>query len=392
MTSLGLYVHIPFCPKRCPYCGFAVVTGRDDLHRRYVEAVCAELEQRREADGASLDTIFLGGGTPSRMAPELLAQILGAAHACHPISRGAEVTVEANPTSVDAECFAALAEIGVTRLSIGAQSFCDRVLQVLGRGHTAADGERAFRAAREAGFDNVNLDLMFSVPSTTLVEWRHTLERAIELAPDHISAYALAVEDGTPFSERRQRGVLPTVDEDDDGEAYRLTGELLNARGYEHYEVSNFALPEKRCRHNWSCWTGGQYVGVGLAAHSYLHGRRTWNQRDLMVYLERVEEGGPAEAGGETIDGQTALLERVWLQLRTCEGVLLTPVERLHLVGDGRVRGLLADGVLQVSGDALSLSERGYAVADAVSLVVSQALEILHAGQESVPAAVAVGG
>jgi len=392
MTSLGLYVHIPFCPRRCPYCGFAVVTGRDDLQSRYVEAVCAELAHRGEAIGVSFDTIFFGGGTPSRMAPELLAQILSAAAACHPISTNAEVTVEANPTEVDAEGFVALAEIGVTRLSLGVQSFCDHVLLALGRGHTAADGERAYLAARDAGFGNVNLDIMFSVPGTTLTEWRHTLERTTELAPDHVSAYALTIEDGTPFAARRQRGALPTVGEDDDAEAYRLTGELLGGRGYEHYEVSNFALAGKRCRHNWSCWMGGQYMGVGLAAHSYLHGRRTWNVGDLLAYLERVEEDGSAEAGGETIDEQTALLERVWLQLRTRDGVRLSPVERSHLVADERVRGLLGNGVLQLTGDALLLSEDGYAVADAVGLVVSNGLETLYAGQGADLAPVAVGG
>jgi len=378
VTSLGLYIHIPFCSRRCPYCSFTSVSGRDDLHSRYADAVCAELSRRWEGIEGSFDSIFFGGGTPSRMAPELLAQILGAAQACHPIPGDAEITVEANPTSADTERFAALAAIGVTRLSLGVQSFCDSVLLALGRGHTAADATKAYVSARKAGFDNASLDLMFSVPGAAMADWRHTLERVIELAPDHVSAYALTVDDGTPFASQRRRGLLPTVGEAEDAESYQLAGDLLGAHGYEHYEVSNYARAGKRCRHNWNCWTGGQYLGVGLAAHSCLQGRRTWNEADLQAYLHRVERDGSAEAGGEVVDASTALLERVWLQLRTCEGVGLDGKERLHLTDDERVQGLLNEGTLYLAGDALRLSERGYAVADAVALVVGQVLETLR--------------
>ena len=235
MKELGLYVHIPFCPRRCPYCAFAVETGSDDLHERYAAALCAELATYGElARPPGLSSVFFGGGTPSRLDPRLLERVLSTAR-CHlGIAPGAEITVEANPATTDTDRYSALRQIGFNRISVGAQSFRDSSLRTLGREHTAADAVRAYRASREAGFENVNLDLIFSIPGATPVDWRQTLETVLDLRPEHISTYALTLEEGTPFHRWALAGHLPVVDEDEDESQYAWGIESLTAAGYEH--------------------------------------------------------------------------------------------------------------------------------------------------------------
>jgi oxygen-independent coproporphyrinogen III oxidase len=369
-SRLGLYVHIPFCPQRCPYCAFTVVTGHEDMVADYVDAVCREIETWTSMCQRRFDTVFFGGGTPSRLEPAQLARILDTADSVVGLQADAEVTVEANPTTADATHFAELRQAGCNRLSLGAQSFQDDSLRRLGRMHNAAEAEGAYHVARSAGFASVSFDLIFSVPGADANDWRETLARAVDLAPDHLSAYALSVEPGTPFERRRQEGDLPVVDEETDAAAYEQLVQTLVGSGYEHYEISNFARPGHRSRHNWDCWTGGEYIGVGLSAHSFLAGRRFWNGTNLEDYIARVSRGDNPCVGEEHLPDAAARGEAVWLALRTCQGVELGFDERERLVSSELWIDLQTSGHVQLDGDRLWLTESGLAVADALSISV----------------------
>lgn len=342
------------------------------MHERYVEAVCRELER---IGGRVLDTVYFGGGTPSLLAPRQLGRLLEEIARQGRMREGAEITLEVNPGTADQSRFRALRQLGFNRLSLGAQSFCDSDLQRLGRGHSAAEAEEAYGMARRAGFDNVNLDLLFSIPGSPVENWSFTLERAVALAPEHLSVYALTVEEGTAFAESRLQGDLPSVEEEEEAQVYAWTSDRLTEAGYEHYEVSNFALPGKRSRHNWRYWTGAEYLGVGLAAHTFIAGRRTWNTSDLEEYLEKVERGDSPIAGGEEIDADTAVRERVWLGLRTDQGIALTTEERQLLEGAARFWDLLETGYLEFTGERLRLTRNGFLLADLLGLEILELLE-----------------
>lgn len=375
MPRFGLYVHLPFCPQRCPYCAFAVVTGRQDEAPRYVDGVCAELARWSHLRArAGLDTVFFGGGTPTRVAPALLGRILEAADRHLGLRSGAEITVEANPSTADGARFAALRGLGCNRLSLGAQAFADGSLRRLGRAHSAADAERAYGVARDAGFASVSLDLIFTIPGAPAEEWEVSLGRAVALGPDHVSAYALSVEAGTPFARRRADGQLPEVPEDVDAAEYAMAVERLTGAGFEHYEISNFARPGHRCAHNWDCWTGGEYLGVGMSAHSCLDGRRFWNTSGFDEYLARIAAAGSAHAGDEVLEPGPARGERLWLGLRTCAGVELEPLEMARLLASDLWVRLAGHGHAVLAGTRLCLTERGFAVADAIAAAVAVAV------------------
>ena len=368
----GLYVHVPFCPQRCPYCAFAVVTGRQAEESLYVERLCAEIRAwSRLADRGGLDTVFFGGGTPSRLPPRLLAKVLESADRHLGLRRGAEVTCEANPSTAEAGRFRDLRAAGVTRLSLGVQALRDDSLRLLGRAHTAAEAEGAFGIARGAGFDSVGIDLIFSIPGAAAADWEHTVDRAVDLAPDHVSTYALTVEEGTAFARRREAGDLPEVGEAEDEEAWLHAVARFAAAGYEHYEISNFARPGHRCAHNWDGWTGGEYLGVGVSAHSCLEGRRFWNTADLDDYLRRTEAGGSARSGQEPPDAERDRRDRLWLGLRTCGGVELEAGEVRRLAASVLWPRLRAHGHATLEGSRLRLTERGFAVADAIAAAVA---------------------
>lgn len=371
----GLYVHVPFCPQRCPYCAFTVVTGRQDAVEGYVDAVCREIESHADrARPGGLSTIFLGGGTPSRLAPAQLERILHAARRVFGLAADAEITVEANPTTAEAGRFADFRAAGVTRLSLGVQSLCDATLRCLGRMHDAAEATGAYRIARGAGFASVSIDLIFSVPGAPAGDWASTLSQAMELAPDHLSAYALSVEEGTPLARRRAAGDLVEVDEEADAADYEHLVSTLNGAGYEHYEISNFARQGHRSRHNWDCWTGADYLGVGVSAHSYVDGERWWNTKDLDDYLRRMAAGASPRDGGERLQGDAARAEALWLALRTCEGAQLSVEEAQRLQQADLWHRLRSTGHVLLEGRRLRLSESGFAIADALAVAVSEAV------------------
>ncbi|MCC7262717.1 MAG: radical SAM family heme chaperone HemW [Candidatus Latescibacteria bacterium] len=368
----GLYVHLPFCPQVCPYCSFAVTTARPRLHRRYIAALGAELSARRPAGPEGpLDTVYFGGGTPTLLEPALLAQVLEQARDLFGFAPGAEITVEANPEGADAARFTALRALGFNRLSLGIQSFADQSLRLLGRRHTGAQAESAIALARSAGFDNLNLDLIFAVPGASAEDWGHTLDRALAHGPEHLSTYALTIEAETPFAKRERQGQLVPPAEEEQAGAYEGAVSRLQAAGFEHYEVSNFARPGRRSRHNWGYWHGGEYLGVGLAAHSFLGGRRSWNQRRMRDYLSTVEAGISPEAGGEVLDPVAARGEALWLGLRTSEGALLPP----GLAQRERFRALVAAGYLELRGARVGLTRRGFVLADALSVELMELVE-----------------
>lgn len=339
-----LYLHLPFCRHKCGYCDFNAYAGMDRLMPDYVAALERELELARERFFfAQLRTVYLGGGTPSLLPPELMLRLLGAVRAIFQMGSGAEVTLEANPASTDPERLAAWREGGVNRLSLGVQGFDPRALAVLERRTDGIQAERAFRQAREAGFANINLDLIYGVPFQDPSSWADTLRRALELGPEHLSCYCLTLEEGTLLHRRHQLGLLPEVDSDTQWEQLDCACRLLAEAGYQRYEVSSWARPGRRSLHNLAYWRCRPVYGAGAGAHTYASdGRRAWrwwNVARPRDYLAAVGVGEP-RAGGEELALARARAERVMLGLRTVVGVRvvrslerpLGQLERLGLV------------------------------------------------------------
>jgi putative oxygen-independent coproporphyrinogen III oxidase len=318
----GLYVHIPFCLTRCGYCDFNTYAGLDHLSGPYVEALIGEANlAARGWEGAGFASIFLGGGTPTTLPVPDLVKILDHLRGVFAVEGEAEVTAEANPDTVDTEYLAAIREAGVTRLSIGVQSFDPAVLEGLERIHSPQSARRAFAAARRAGFDDVNIDLIYGASGETVQSWRRTLEEAVGLEPDHLSGYALTIEPATALGRKVAAGLVPAPDPDLQADMYDLACSTLAAAGHEHYEVSNWAKPGHRCIHNLGYWEGRPYLGLGAGAHSYRDGRRWWNVRPPQQYMNDVASGRLPIGGDERLSDQERRTERFLLGLRTSEGV-----------------------------------------------------------------------
>ena len=316
--AFGVYVHIPFCAHRCDYCDFATWTDRGHLVDEYVDACVADLAARRAGGGvAAADTVFFGGGTPSMLPAAQLARILDAI----PRTADAEVTVECNPDSTSAEHLGVLAAAGVNRVSFGVQSMRTRVLAILGRTHDPANVVRAVDAARAVGIRRVNLDLIYGTPGETIEDWTATVKGAIALQPEHVSAYALTVEAGTPLGKDVAAGVKPAPDDDDQADKYAIVDDLLGAHGYEWYEISNWARPGEECRHNLVYWQGGDYLAIGCAAHGKTGPRRWWNVRTPERYIAAIREGTSPVAGDEELDPDGRAEEARDLALRLRWGI-----------------------------------------------------------------------
>jgi putative oxygen-independent coproporphyrinogen III oxidase len=353
-VTAGLYVHVPFCLTRCGYCDFNAYAGLGHLAPRYGEALEAEAGLwAEEWRGECFGSVFLGGGTPTTLDQADLARLLAALRRWFDVEPWAEVTIEANPDTVDAAKLAALLEAGYTRLSIGAQSFDQRVLDALERVHRPASVRRAFAAARAAGHTNVNLDLIYGANRETVASWRRTLEETIALGPEHVSAYALTIEPATPLGRKVQAGLVPGPEPDLQADMFDLACELLAEAGYGHYEVSNWALSGFECRHNLGYWRKQPYLGLGAGAHSYRNGCRWWNVRPPSEYLDAVEHRLRPVGGEERLTQQDERLEDVFLKLRILEGVPVTSV-----AGDVASR-FLEQGLLRRLDGHLVPTERG---------------------------------
>jgi oxygen-independent coproporphyrinogen-3 oxidase len=337
MPAFGVYVHVPFCARRCDYCAFATWTDREHLVDAYLDAVRVEIEAAVAAGMPVADTVFFGGGTPSLVPAAGLMAVLAAI----PRTVDAEVTVECNPDTVSDELLAAYRAGGVDRLSFGVQSLVDHVLVGLGRTHDVANVERAVQSARRVGFESFNLDLIYGGAGESMADWATTLDRPLELDPPHVSAYALTVEPGTPLA----ADVARHPDDDDQADKYLLADRVLGDAGYEWYEISNWSRPGHQCRHNLLYWRQGDYRGFGCAAHSHQGGRRWWNLRTPERYVDAVASGATTEAGSELLDAEARRIEGLQLALRTVEGVpeAALPLDQPEVEGlveteDGRAR------------------------------------------------------
>ncbi|RJN31100.1 radical SAM family heme chaperone HemW [Nesterenkonia natronophila] len=341
----GLYVHIPFCAVRCGYCDFNTYTAADlgpgASRQSYPETVVGELEfARRTLDTADapqrpLSTVFFGGGTPTLLPAEDLSLILRAAQELFGFAPEAEVTTEANPDTVTAESVQVLAEAGFTRLSLGMQSAVPHVLKTLDRTHDPQNVPTAHAAARAAGLET-SLDLIYGAPGESLEDWSRSLETAVALQPDHISAYSLIVEDGTAMAAQIRRGELADIDPDDQADKYLLTDRLLSAAGYQWYEVSNFSQGvQTRSRHNLNYWQDSDWWGAGPGAHSHLAGMRWWNVKHPAPYAQRVQQGVSPGHGREILDAEATVLEYLMLRLRIAEGLDVAEFNALPQIGQG---------------------------------------------------------
>jgi oxygen-independent coproporphyrinogen-3 oxidase len=347
------YVHIPFCARRCPYCDFAVVTkeegGGDPAIARYVAAVLAEVEM--EAPWGPLDAVNLGGGTPSRLEPDALRSVLDALEHRFGFVAGAEVSLEANPEDVSDRLAEGLVAAGFTRISLGVQSFDPAVLAALGRAHTSDVATAAISSAKRSGFGSVSIDLMFGTVGESMGSWRRTVERALELEPDHLSAYGLTVEPGTALSRSIKAGA-PAPDPDDQADKYEHLEEAAASAGLVRYEISNYAKPGHHCRYNLGTWAAGEYLGFGLGAHDHRDGTRHRNVRRLDAYLRRVEAGTRPRAGSERLDGFAADRERLMLGLRRAAGAAPGDSGRCLLESPAGKR-LLEAGVISAHGSRI---------------------------------------
>ena len=317
----GVYVHIPFCSSRCSYCDFFSTLRLREAGGPYVDAVVAEaLLRRGELRGASVRTLYLGGGTPSQLPMPLLSRLVMGLGRAIDLSGVEEFTIEANPDDVSPEWARSLLPLGVNRVSMGVQSFEDGILRAIGRRHTAAQAVEAVNRLRDAGIGNISLDLIYGLPGQTVESWARSVRQTIDLAPQHISAYGLTYEPGTRLWHQRESGQVVEVPEEQCLEMYRLLVDMLRESGYEHYEISNFALPGCHSRHNSSYWDDTPYLGLGAAAHSYDGRIRRYNPSDLQQYISRVMAGEPAFES-EELTWRERYDERVMLGLRTSRGV-----------------------------------------------------------------------
>ncbi len=350
----GLYLHIPFCEHKCIYCDFYSIEQTDGI-QSFVDNLRKEITMAAETidEGLPFTSVFLGGGTPSLLTPAQLDDIVNMLHRSLFIAPDVEFTVETNPGTVDIEKLKAYKSIGVNRLSLGVQSFVSDDLEFLTRIHSVEDAERCYHNSRIAGFDNINIDLMFSLPSHNREQWFYNLRRTMELAPDHISAYSLTYEKGTPLHTMLQRNEVKPIDEELDAELYELTIDTLEAVGYSQYEISNYAKDGKECLHNRTYWEYYDYIGLGPSAHSFIEGKRYWNVKNLESYNRKIWGGVMPVAGEEKLTNDQRAEEEIFLGLRT-KGVDLEKIKNFYNLD------LLHRKTEEIS----SFSERGFLIID----------------------------
>ena len=366
-TAFGIYVHVPFCATRCGYCDFNTYTAAElggGSQDGWLTALRLELRRGAAACGpVRVDTVFVGGGTPSLLGARGLAAVLEAVRDVYELAGDAEVTTEANPESTSPEFFDAIRAAGYTRISLGMQSSSARVLAVLDRTHSPGRAVQALREARAAGFEHTNIDLIYGTPGEADADLLNSVDAAVAGGADHVSAYALIVEDGTALARRVRRGEIPAPDDDVLAHRYELVDQRLSAAGLGWYEISNWSRPGGECRHNLGYWTGGQWWGAGPGAHSFVGDLRWWNVKHPSGYAERLNRGESPAAGYERLDAGARHMEQVLLGIRLQEGIslaMLTPSER------GRARGAVEAGLVREHGGRVALTPRGRLLADAV--------------------------
>jgi oxygen-independent coproporphyrinogen-3 oxidase len=361
--DIALYVHLPFCRRKCRYCSFVSYENRENDIPLYLETLGKELKQR--SHGERISSIYLGGGTPSLIPVKALGALLNTIAGLFTLDKTAEISMEANPGTVDKAYLKSIRGLGVNRLSLGIQSFNDPELAMLGRIHTADEAKDAARFAREAGFDNLNLDLIYGIPGQAKADWQRSLETALTMKPEHLSLYALTLEHDTPMQLMINEGRLPKIDPDLSADLYELAEDLLEKHGYNHYEISNWALNGRECRHNLVYWHNLPYLGVGAAAHSCLEGYRLANTANLDKYLSAFS-GNAAQVPemDEKIDSQLELAETVILGLRLGEGIKKETIKNRFGIDimesyRGQIKEMADAGLLKTNNGHLSLTPRG---------------------------------
>ena len=387
-SGMGLYVHIPFCKTKCHYCDFNTYQGIEGLMEPFLPALTAEIECWGETLAhPAVKSVFFGGGTPSYLPAGYIEKMLASIQTSFQVSPGAEITIEANPGDLDAAACAGIIGQGVNRLSIGVQSLDNDLLNLLGRRHDADQAVQAFQTARQAGFDNVNLDLMYGLPNQSMDQWRQTLDTLIGLAPEHISLYALTIEEGTPMHRWLEDGKIPDPDSDLAADMYQYARESLASAGYHHYEISNWSLPGRACEHNVVYWENGPYLGVGPGAHSHLGDYRFWTVLSPRDYNSKASGWGYAEiqpidelveaalknvptlGGWEHLSLETTCSETMFLGLRLLDGLDLSEASSLTGVDLAKkfqapIQECIDLGLLEQDGDCLKLTGSAYLIAN----------------------------
>ncbi len=387
-SGMGLYVHVPFCKTKCPYCDFNTYQGIENLIEPFLPAITSEITCWGDALAhPPVKSVFFGGGTPSYLPPGDIERILVAIQSSFQVDPAAEISIEANPGDLDEAACAGILNQGVNRLSIGVQSLDNDLLNLLGRRHQASEAVEAFQSARQAGFDNVNLDLMYGLPNQSMEQWQKTLSSLIELTPEHISLYALTIEEGTPMHRWAAEGKIPEPDSDLAADMYQHAREVLAEAGYHHYEISNWSLPDRACEHNLVYWENGPYLGVGPGAHSRLGDYRFWtvlSPRDyntkaatwadsgvqpLADLVETALQGIPTLGGWEHLSLETTCSETMFLGLRLLDGLNLSEASAIAGTDLAKkfqtpIQECLNLGLLEQDGDCLKLTMQTYLVAN----------------------------
>lgn len=362
---LGLYIHIPFCLQKCLYCDFPSYSQMDALYDTYIAALCREIAaQSGIFHDYQVDSIYIGGGTPTVLPANLLAQLVECLQYNFILTPSCEISMEANPGTIDMNKLSALSQIGINRLSLGVQSFNDRLLAAVGRIHTAKEAIDSIESAKQAGFNNINIDLMYGLPGQSLKEWQHTLNVAVSLDIQHISAYGLKLEEGTPLFEGYQKGKVMLPDEMTEEAMYDYKFEFLPLHGYRRYEISNYSKQEKECRHNLKYWQYQPYIGFGAAACSFWNGCRFSNQADVKGYIKAVDSRRSPVDFTETPPQDVAIAEFIFLALRTIHGVKFNlfkekfGTELLDIYSD-IVKDLVTKKLLMVNEYGVCLTAKG---------------------------------
>ena len=366
----GIYIHIPFCKRRCIYCDFFSTT-QSEKKPTYVHALCQELDMRKDyLEGEDIETIYLGGGTPSQLSQEELEEIFSTIYHIYKVKDDAEITLEANPDDLTPEYVTMLRQLPINRISMGIQTFQEETLKLLHRRHTAKQAIEAFERCREAGFQNISIDLMYGLPGETLDTWKQDLQQAIALHPEHISAYHLIYEEDTALWKLREQHQVEEADEDLSLTLFTTLIDELTEAGYQHYEISNFCLPGLHSRHNSSYWTGKKYLGCGPSAHSFNGTSRQWNAASLSAYIDGIQQGNP-DYEIEELDLYTRYNDFVLTSIRTCWGMSLSHLrstygEALYRYCLRMAKPHLKQGVLEISGDILKLTRKGIFISDGI--------------------------
>lgn len=371
-SRAGIYIHVPFCLRKCNYCAFLSSPAGESERERYVNYLLKEIALRSDTI-TEVDTVFFGGGTPSLLTPKQIGDVLSAVRAAFSVTPDAEITMEANPATLTSESLQGYRTAGINRLSMGVQSFHDERLKVLGRIHSAEDARREFRLAREAGFDNINIDLMFSIPGSTLEEVLEDIDCVCELGPEHVSFYSLQLEEGTPFFEAFERGELTEIPDDLDREMYHQGIARLAENGYWQYEISNFCKDGKLSRHNYKYWCMNEYLGLGLGASSYAGGCRIVNASDMDEYARMIDEGKVPAEDIYRNSGDDDVAEAAFTGLRRLEGIWFDEIlgsrenfeEHYHEVMP-EIMEFAANGFLVVDDEGMRLTERGIDVSNRI--------------------------